>query len=115
MGAAQFFVRKVGQYRDAKDAFLEAKEEYAYEYGHGGYTGTIAEKNDFKRIEVPKGKDPYEYAQERLDAGDGFWDDKWGPAACVEVDGKYLQNMRGERWKSKKNFKAFFFFGWASE
>lgn len=113
MGAEQFFVRKVGQYRDSREAFFEAVKEAQYEYGHGGYTGTIAEKKEFKIIETPKGKNPYEFAKECYDSN-GWWDNKWGPAACVEVKGIYLQKMRGERWKGKRNFKVFYFFGWAS-
>lgn len=113
MGAENFFISKVGQYRNVNEAFSEAVKEAQYSYGHDGYTGTIAEKKSCEKVEVPKGKDPYEFAKECFE-GDGWWDSKWGPAAYVEVTGKYLQKRRGEQWKGKKNFKVFYFFGWAS-
>ncbi len=116
MGSCQFFTKKIGQYRNARDAFLEAREEAQYEFGHGGYTGTIAEKNDFKMVPVPTTKtDPTKFAQECFDNSNGFWDDKWAPAGCVEVTGSWLTKMRGERYKGVRNFKVFYFFGWASE
>lgn len=42
MGAANFVTTATG--RDAREAFSSAVREAQYEYGHGGYTGTIAEK-----------------------------------------------------------------------
>lgn len=115
MGAEQFFVRMKGQYKNADEAFREAVEEAQFECGHGGYTGTIAEKNDFKMVEVPKRTDPFEFALKcQDDTSDNFWSDKWGPAACVEVKGSYLQKMRGMIYKGKRNFHVYYFFGWAS-
>lgn len=114
MGAMTFFVKKIGRYLTAKDAFLAAREEAQYEYGHSGYTGTIAEKSDFKIIEVPKGKDPYIFALECSENENGFWMDKWGSAGCVEVTGKWLSRSRGEHFKGVRNFKVFYFFGLAS-
>jgi hypothetical protein len=48
-------------------------------------------------IDFPKGKEPYQYADELIDAGDSRIEDKWGPAGC---------------FKLAKN--KFYFFGWAS-
>jgi hypothetical protein len=42
MGACDF--ESVGFGKTANDAFRQAVSEAQYEYGHGGYTGTIAEK-----------------------------------------------------------------------
>lgn len=115
MGAETFFVRKIGQYKDANEAFREAVDDAQYEHGHGGYTGTIAEKSGFQMVEVPPRKDPSAFADFCFENDEGkFWEDKWGPAACIEVKGTWLQKMRGERWKGKRNFKCFYFFGWAS-
>lgn len=116
MGATTFFVKRKGQYQNARQAFIDAVQEAQYEYGHGGYTGTIAEKKSFSIIEVPNRKDPYVFAKECLENSEGkFWDAKWGPAACVEVKNSFLKKERGEYWKAKRNFKVFYFFGWASE
>ncbi|MET9779195.1 hypothetical protein ABZ023_33955 [Streptomyces sp. NPDC006367] len=45
MGAYDFITPGSGQ--DVENAFFGAKKEAAWEFGHGGYTGTIAEKRDF--------------------------------------------------------------------
>ncbi len=49
MGAEQFHTRAFG--RTAPDAFRSAVAEAAHWSGHGGYTGTIAEKADFVLLE----------------------------------------------------------------
>jgi len=113
MGAETFVVLKKGIYKDAKEAFWEAVQDACYQYGHGGYTGTIAEKNAFQMIELPKGKSVEVFINECFDK-EGFWNDKWEPAACIEVKGEALSKYRGEIFKGKRNFKVFYFFGWAS-
>jgi hypothetical protein len=95
MGAETFFTRAKG--KTASDAFTAAREQALYEYGHRGYTGTIAEKHEFLTITPPPGLDPEEFASKLLDEDDPRISDKWGPAGCVKLgEEKYL------------------FFGWAS-
>lgn len=48
MGAAQF--TEVSHGASAAEAFNRAKEAAYWEHGHGGYTGTIAEKPGFVTI-----------------------------------------------------------------
>ena len=116
MGACEFFVTKRGQYKDAQEAFDEAVNDASYDHGHDGYSGTIAEKNDFQMIECPPRTNPQSFVYNLLNNGEGkFWNDKWGPAACVEVKGSYLQKSRGRIWKGKRNFHIYYFFGWANE
>lgn len=100
MGACEFFHEAEGQ--TPKEAFIKARNEAAYDHGHSGYTGTIAEKLDFIMISVPFGDDPHDYAQELINNCDDRIDDKWGPAGCILL-------KKGE----KKN--RYLFFGWASE
>jgi hypothetical protein len=45
MGAANF--QTTGQGKTPAEAFYAAREHAAWESGHGGYTGTIAEKSEF--------------------------------------------------------------------
>ncbi len=45
MGAEEFFTVEFG--RTPEEAFDKAVADAQYYYGHGGYTGTIAEKNSF--------------------------------------------------------------------
>lgn len=107
MGASTFITTAKG--RTAREAFVAAKTEARYEHGHGGYTGTIAEKDRYVMITMPAGftegtredkliEDAYDYAEQLLDSDDKRISDKWGPAGCIKVD--------ADTW---------LFFGWASE
>ena len=76
------------------------------DYGHAGYTGTIAEKSEYCVIkECEKGVSMKEAAQkvnEMLSAADTRIDDKWGPAGAIRViDPDHKQD-------------GWLFFGWAS-
>ena len=104
MGADVFFTRATGS--DANAAFASEVDDASYESGHGGYTGTIAEKHSFVLIAVP---DTFEasqpdvdararrYAESLIEASDPRVNDKWGPAGCIAVKPG-----------------TFLFFGWAS-
>ena len=99
MGATDFMIWSKG--KTAKEAFKTARDQALYESGHGGYTGTIAEKHEFRTIlaggrELTREK-IREHAEKLLNNEAHWTNDKWGPAACIDAgDGKYL------------------FFGWAS-
>lgn len=96
MGASQFFVESKGI--SARAAFNAAVEEAQYENGHGGYTGTIAEKSAFHIFSLPEGQDAQEYAEKLIEEEHPKVNDKWGPAGCICIrPGEYL------------------FFGWASD
>ena len=89
MGSDTFFMVRSG--KSARDAFKTACEDALYEHGHGGYTGTIAEKDSFQMIDCPKDVKPKDYAEKLIDEGDPRVDDKWGPAGCIALgDNKYL-------------------------
>ena len=79
-------------------AFQDAVRSAQYEYGHGGYTGTIAEKSEFVVIPMISGDiTPLEYVEKLIDEDDKRIEDKWGPAGCIRLgDNRFL------------------FFGWAS-
>ncbi len=96
MGAQVFSTTAKG--KTAKEAFQAAREHAQWESGHGGYSGTIAEKHEFVLIPLPEGKKPSAYADELIQAGDPRIDDKWGPAGCIEL----------------KKGEEYLFFGWAS-
>lgn len=96
MGAVNFYCVSTG--KNAKEAFRDAVYEARYQHGHGGYTGTIAEKNTFVMIPLAEGLDPFVYANQLIDDDDKRICDKWGDAGCIQMeDNKFL------------------FFGWASE
>lgn len=102
MGATTFVQYATGETAEA--AFAAAVAKAQYDYGHSGYTGTIAEKHDFillplsdeRRAEL--NEYPYSFSYAFNDPDWDKVDDKWGPAGCYDLgDGRYL------------------FFGWASE
>ena len=101
MGADVFFTNASG--KTAQEAFNEAVDQARYDYGHAGYTGTLAEKDDFAMVAVPDGEDPEKYADSLIDDCDYRIDDKWGPAGCIQT-----------KVDEDTGVKTFLFFGWAS-
>lgn len=115
MGAQQFATRGTG--KTVAEAFATARERAAWEHGHGGYSGSLAEKGDYAVITLPKGVDVEKFvrAVQQFSPNDkpepfttaemqSAWlnayektDDKWGPAGAIQV--------APEEW---------IFFGWAS-
>ena len=51
MGATTFETYGLG--KTPSEAFLKAREHQAYLHGHGGYSGTLAEKNDYVLYTLP--------------------------------------------------------------
>jgi hypothetical protein len=89
MGASDFCTTAKG--KTAREAFRNAVEDARYEYGHGGYTGTIAEKHECVLIPLPSDKNPERYAYELINACDARIDDKWGPAGCFDLgNGEFM-------------------------
>jgi len=106
MGATNYVTVSKG--KTANEAFSSAHEQAQWEHGHGGYTGTIAEKDSFVEFPRPKGtrKDTVmkivdamttywdekkmaklekKYPKFAIRQMARVWDDKYGPSACVEV------------------------------
>jgi len=109
MSADEFM--QTGRGNSPANAFATAREEAAYEHGHGGYTGTLAEKSAWVMITMPDGfgegtdlQRATKYANTLLEMSDPRVDDKWGPAGCIKVgpDPKH------------KGQNIYLFFGWAS-
>jgi len=95
MGGTTF--KMVAKGKTAQGAFDRAVMAAQREHGHGGYTGTIAEKGHFVMIQPDPGKTAGETADRLMDADDRRIADKWGPAGCIALgNGEWL------------------FFGWAS-
>lgn len=95
MGAESF--TQVARGKNATEARMAATEQACWDHGHGGYTGTMAEKDSHIMIPLPPGMEPFAYAQQLIDDDDPRISDKWGPAGCIDLGGgDYL------------------FFGWAS-
>jgi len=82
--------------KSARDAFDKAVKQARFEYGHGGYTGSIAEKDGFVMLKVPADEDKDDFIERMLDDHPEV-SDKWGKAGCIDLGGGKYQ-----------------FFGWAS-
>ena len=85
MGAEQFAVYAGGS--DLQLAFAAAREAAAFEHGHAGYSGTIAEKGSLVVVErTPMTQSAaYDAAWALIDADDPRVEDKWGPAGAIAV------------------------------
>lgn len=121
MGGASFFHIGVG--KTPQEAFNKLADRARYEHGHGGYSGTIAEKPGFELLSPPPGVaalDMAEWVQSYVlpeyrdepwnksgkwkkypDAREAdvrraneVWIDKWGPAAAYEIKGAELEALK---------------------
>ena len=109
MGATEFITLEAGKYASASEAFRRAQERARYEYGHGGYTGTIAEKSGFRMMEVSG--DPIKFARKMASSNS-----KWDPAFAIELKGVHLKRAKEKfNLSGKRGIRAFLFFGLASE
>ncbi|MEV0370646.1 hypothetical protein AB0I10_12570 [Streptomyces sp. NPDC050636] len=85
MGAIEFFTMATGP--DLDTALTTAREEAAWERGHGGYTGTVAEKDEVTLFDEPQRSEASAIARakEVIRAGDPRIHDKWGPAGALPL------------------------------
>lgn len=109
MGACNFETIAIG--KNPRDAFNRAVSQAQWEHGHGGYTGTIAEKIDFVVIPLPKRTAPFDLANRMMDVGDSRINDKWGPAGCIEIPRHHSKIRKVELRRGEREY---LFFGWAS-
>jgi hypothetical protein len=101
MGAERFDQYQAG--KQSQEAFGKAREEAFYEYGHRGYTGSLAEKYEFilRNDGKPLTKKEAEaFADFDLDQNDH---DKWGPAWAIAI-----------RSDDSSEIVGFLFYGYAS-
>lgn len=84
MGAQDFTTQANGT--TAKQAFRSATEQARFEHGHGGYTGSVAEKYEFVMIDCPVDRSPKDFAWELILDNDSRISDKYGPAGCIKID-----------------------------
>jgi hypothetical protein len=90
--------------------FREAVAAAKQEYGHGGYTGTIAEKSSYEVItgQPVDLSEAYEIAREMVDTDDERVTDTWGPAGAIPV-----KDPDGDPRPGVPD--GWLFVGWASE
>ena len=101
MGAERFDEFWLGA--DVSEAFSQARKKAFYEYGHRGYSGSLAEKDHY---EIRNGgaaltrKEADAFADKDLEENDHG---KWGPAWVVKVKADDSELLVG-----------FLFYGYAS-
>lgn len=84
MGASEFITRQAGMTVD--QAFHAAVEDALYWEGHGGYSGTIAEKGDYEVFDIPDDLN-VDVFEDLIDAAlYGFWTERtYRGGGSVEV------------------------------
>jgi hypothetical protein len=97
--------------KDPKRAFQQAVDDARYESGHGGYSGTISEKDSF----TIRQRDPMSMSAARTFAHkDIDRNDKWGPAFAIPVgEAKTGKPVRrglvveaGDQWDAQHKAQA---------
>lgn len=116
MGAATFETLAFGD--TPEEAFNKAVKDAAYLHGHGGYTGTIAEKDCFTVIPANEHLNTQKrlYACQLIADEDERIDDKWGPAGAINCTG----TNEATRYRKRHGLvgthgDVWLFFGWASQ
>jgi hypothetical protein len=110
MGADQFSTYQEGA--DVDTAFRAVVDEAHYEHGHRGYTGTIAEKDEYVIVHA----DPLPrvvaeaMAEAVLRTDDPRVNNKWGPAGAIPVRADYPSGSDD----GNNAVIGWLFFGWAS-
>jgi len=116
MGGTTFYneVPAHGETTTVSAAFLHAVEQAQWEHGHGGYTGTIAEKHGYVEFTIPEGLSAQdvtklirEYEENQWAADEAkvpvvippgldlarmfaVYDDKWGPAVAFKSGNSWV-------------------------
>jgi hypothetical protein len=72
---------------DPQVAFQSTREQALHEHGHGGYTGSLAEKDDYVVItrEPMTATEAEALADDLINREDPRVSDKWGPAGAIPV------------------------------
>ena len=115
MGAQQFVCEGVGA--NAAEAFAVAQNEAYYWHGHNGYTGTIAEKPNYKEFPVPEGVT----VDDLITALEVSWQDQ-GPLNAIYGEGNEIipeiAGIYDDKWQAavalRKDESTWVFCGWAS-
>lgn len=115
MGAVPFETLAFG--KTADEAFSNAVKDAKHMHGHGGYTGTIAEKTSFTVIPESEhtGRQKRTVARELIEEGDNRIQRKRGPAGAINCSGtKTAKRYREQHGLKGTHGDVWLFFGWAA-
>ena len=85
MGAEYTEMIFIGSKRQVRAKFRRVCEQDAYDYGHAGYTGTFAEKDDIEFVPPPPRRKFWKQDEAAKHCQDT---DKWGPAQAYQLGPK---------------------------
>ena len=122
MGASEYM--NVGKGKTAKVAFDKVAENARWNHGHGGYSGTIAEKYSMVEFQRPKGMRRATVIQAVRDLGRIGFDDDGNPKTA-KVQAKYpklpiakMFEVYDDKWGASLGIELktgeYLFAGWAS-
>jgi len=127
MGSCDFSVKAKGKTPQA--AFNAAVDQAAYDHGHGGYTGTIAEKSSFVMIHDTPATVAVKLKMfplrddcgvsdtslvERLLSTDTALATRTIPEALMELEDDRIDDKWGPAGCVQTGPEEYIFFGWAS-
>jgi len=94
MGATNFVISTKKQGMTPQEAFAKLRKEAVERYGNRGYTGTIAEKVNFVKVEIKDESRESITATIRNTVADEYVEggvsDKFGPAGLIETETEYI-------------------------
>ena len=120
MGATTFDTTGTG--KTVGEAFIDARERALWDHGHGGYTGTIAEKDSYVEAVLPSGVSAGVFIRALMN-GTEMWSagnevlraevPDWAPANWRELVEAY-DSKWGPCVAAKIGQDTWLFCGWAS-
>lgn len=99
MGATNFQTYGIG--KTVGEAYQKAVEEALYWSGHGGYTGTIAEKSGYALITLPPRVSTQRFLH-WIELLSYSTDESWTRERLQHLDSKRAPAGRGEAWRKEK-------------
>lgn len=119
--------------RNVQEAYNNAVRDAQYEHGHGGYTGSIAEKDGFTVFQMPARVTINEFLRAMNDIDDEreltgkmkkiealvrrayeTYDDKWGPAVALVANASEMRSLKESHRLKRTRKVVVYFCGWAS-
>jgi len=117
MGATDFYVTVIGDFKTIEEAYRQAVVEAIEQYGADPYNGTISTTSGVKDLTslAPKSAKGIQKFIEESVSDEKFGLSKRGMCGCIEFkEGKVKKAMRKREGFVGKRCRAFVFFGWAA-